>query len=130
QLSVREDIAMLGAVEYGMLHRLYKLCDVFVCPSYSESFGHPLVEAMASGVPVVAANLPVHREVCGGAAVYFDVLDEAALALQCVRVLADRCWSGRLKTDGLARSRQFSWDEHARGLSALIRRLATRAKNQ
>jgi glycosyltransferase involved in cell wall biosynthesis len=130
QLGVRADIAMLGAVEYGKLHRLYKFCDVFVCPSYSESFGHPLVEAMALGVPVVAANLPVHREVCGGAAVYFDVFDEAALAMQCARVLADRRLSERLKTDGLARSRQFSWDEHARDLSALIRRIAPRGTNQ
>jgi len=123
QLGVREDIAMLGAVEYGRLHRLYKLCDVFVCPSYSESFGHPLVEAMASGVPVVAANLPVHSEVCGGAAVYFDVFDEAALATQCVRMLADPCLNGKLKAEGLARSRQFSWDQHVRDLSALISRI-------
>ncbi len=123
-LGVREDIAMLGQVEYGSLHRLYRLCDVFVCPSYSESFGHPLVEAMASGVPVVSADLPVHREVCGKAAIYFDVFDEVALAAQCVRVLVDRSLSERMKTDGLARSHQFSWDEHVQQLELLIQRIA------
>ena len=123
-LGVREDIAMLGPVEYGSLHRLYQLCDVFVCPSYSESFGHPLVEAMASGLPVVSADLPVHREVCGDAAVYFDVFDESGLATQCVQVLANRDLSGRMKTDGLARSHQFSWDEHVRQLNVLIQRIA------
>ncbi|MEO6724171.1 MAG: glycosyltransferase [Blastocatellia bacterium] len=123
-LGVREDIAMLGPVDYGSLHQLYRLCDVFICPSYSESFGHPLVEAMASGVPVIAADLPVHCEVCGTAAIYFDVFDEAALATQCVWVLADQPLSGRMKTDGLARSHQFSWDEHVRQLEVLIQRIA------
>lgn len=125
RLGVRSSIAMLGAVEYGRLHRLYRLCDVFVCPSYSESFGHPLVEAMASGVAAAAADLPVHREVCGDAAVYFGVFDEAELARQCVQLLTDRSLSERLRAKGLERSRQFSWDEHARQLVALIDRLAS-----
>ncbi len=124
QLGVREDIAMLGSVDYSNLHQLYKLCDVFVCPSYSESFGHPLVEAMASGVPVVSANLPVHREMCGDAAIYFDVFDETDLAEQCVQVLADRKLSDNLRLKGSERSREFSWSEHVRQLTALISRVA------
>jgi len=124
QLGVREDIAMLGAVEYSRLHQLYRLCDASVCTSYSESFGHPLVEAMASGAPVIAANLPVHLEVCGDAAVYFSVFDEVELAEQCVRVLTDRSLSDQLRAKGVERSRQFSWDEHIRGFVALINRVA------
>lgn len=126
RLGVREDIAMLGAVEYDKLHQLYGLCDVFVCPSYSESFGHPLVEAMASGVPIVSADLPVHREVCGDAAVYFDVFDERSLAEHCVQALADENLSKRLSACGLERSREFSWREHVRQLTALIARVAER----
>ncbi|MBS1789491.1 MAG: glycosyltransferase family 4 protein [Acidobacteria bacterium] len=124
QLGVRGDIAMLGAVEYGKLHQLYKLCDVFVCPSYSESFGHPLVEAMASGVPVISANLPVHREICEDAAVYFDAFDEKDLAEQCVQVLASNDLRERLRIRGLERSQEFSWREHVQQLTALIRRVA------
>ncbi len=127
RLGVRENIAMLGAVEYDRLHQLYRLCDVFACPSYSESFGHPLVEAMASGVPVVSADLPVHREICGKAALYFDVFDENDLADQCLRVLAERDLRERIKADGLARSRNFSWDQHVRQLIALINRVIATA---
>lgn len=124
RLGMRDDIAMLGSVDYGNLHQLYKLCDVFVCPSYSESFGHPLVEAMASGVPVVSSNLPVHREVCGDAAIYFDVFDGKNLAEQCVRVLADKSLNNQLSSRGLQRSREFSWREHVCQLTALIARVA------
>src|SRR5262249_32659537 len=82
-LGVRDDIAMLGAVEYAKLSQVYRACDVFVCPSYSESFGHTLLEAMASRLPVVSADRPVHREVCGSAAVYFDTFSEKDLAEKC-----------------------------------------------
>lgn len=124
QLNVRDDIAMLGEVDYSQLHQLYRMSDVFVCPSYSESFGHPLVEAMASGLPVVSANLPVHREICGEAAIYFDVFDNTELAERCMQVLADHSLSKQLKANGLARSREFSWNEHVQQLTALISRIA------
>lgn len=124
RLNIRGDIAMLGAVDYDQLHQLYKLCDVFVCPSYSESFGHPLVEAMASGVPVVSANLPVHRELCGDAAIYFDVFDETNLTERCVDLLTNQNLKKQLSERGLQRSREFSWREHVLQLTALIARVA------
>jgi glycosyltransferase involved in cell wall biosynthesis len=123
RLGVRSDIAMLGAVPYDQLRQLYRMCEVFVCPSYSESFGHPLVEAMACGLPVVSANLPVHREICEDAAIYFDVFDERALAAQCVKALSDSNLRTTLKSAGAERIRQFSWDRHTRGLVNLIEQL-------
>ncbi len=125
QLGVRGDIAMLGSVPYEQLHQLYRLCDVYVCPSYAESFGHPLVEAMAMGLPVAAADLPVHREMCGSAAVYFDVFDERALAEQCARVITDAQLHMELRERGLQRSKDFSWDKHCQQLVELIRSCVT-----
>ncbi len=122
QLGVGDDIAMLGAVAYGKLHQLYRVCDLFVCPSYSESFGHPLVEAMASMLPVVAAGLEVQREVCGDAALYFEPFDAGHLARQCLAVLSDQKLAKSLKVRGVERARQFSWDEHVNELVRMIER--------
>ena len=71
QLNLREEVVELGAVPYAALHHLYKTCDLYVTPAYAETFAHPLVEAMASGLPVIASDLAVHREICGDAAQYF-----------------------------------------------------------
>jgi glycosyltransferase involved in cell wall biosynthesis len=124
RLGVRPSMAMVGSVPYDRLHQLYRLCDLFVCPSYAESFSHPLVEAMAMGLPVVAANLDVHREVCGEAAVYFDVFDGHQLANRCIDVLTTRWLKEKLRAGGAERIRHFSWDQHIRGLIELVERAA------
>jgi glycosyltransferase involved in cell wall biosynthesis len=121
QLNISDNIAMLGDVPYEQLHQLYRLCDGYVCPSYAESFGHPLVEAMALGLPVAAADLPIHREMCGTAALYFDVFNEWALAEQCARLLTDEQLRTGLVERGRQRSQDFSWDKHCQQLVALIR---------
>ncbi len=130
RVGAHEDIAMLGSVHYDKLHRLYRLCDVFICPSYSESFGHPLVEAMAMGLPVVAADMSVHREVCGEAAVYFNVFDERELAGQCVKALTDQRLNESLRIKGLERSRDFSWDQHVSGLMTLVERALSKRRRK
>ena len=67
-------VVELGAVPYSLLHQVYRECDIYVTPAYAESFAHPLVEAMASGLPIVASDLAVHREICQDAAIYFPAL--------------------------------------------------------
>ena len=59
---------------------VYRECNMYVAPAYAESFAHPLVEAMASGLPVVAADSAVHREICQDAALYFPRFSPEALA--------------------------------------------------
>jgi glycosyltransferase involved in cell wall biosynthesis len=121
-LGLRADIAMLGPVDYENLHRLYRSCDLFVCPSYSESFGHTMLEAMASGAPVVSAGQGVHHEVCGDAAIYFDTFDEIDLAKKCIEALLNPDLRTALIEKGLNRSGMFSWDEHVSRLINLIDR--------
>ncbi len=92
---------------------LYVGADVFVYPSVIESFGHPLVEAMAVGLPIVAADAPVNRELCRDAAIYFSPFDPIDFARQIRRVLEDHQLRSFLVDAGLRRSREFSWRKHA-----------------
>jgi glycosyltransferase involved in cell wall biosynthesis len=122
QLGLGKEVVQLGAVPYGSLHHLYQACDLYVTPAYAETFAHPLVEAMASGLPVIASDLPVHREICGQAARYFprfapEILADVAMQSQS----SDQ--AATMRELGLLRSRDFSWDKHVQELLLLARRL-------
>ena len=110
ELGVSANVVQLGAVPYHLLHHVYRACDLYVTPSYVETFAHPLVEAMAAGLPVVASDLVVHREVCGDAALYFPKFSPELLAEAVCRValspeaVPERCrradWSARTISPG------------------------------
>ena len=104
----RRGADLRGYVEKAELAALYRRALCVVLPSRFEGFGLPVLEAMACGTPVVAADEPALREVGGDAAVYAD---DAGLADAVRRTLADRdAWSRA----GIERARLFSWDETAR----------------
>jgi glycosyltransferase involved in cell wall biosynthesis len=98
---------------YDAVSNLYSKADLFVFPSFTESFGHPLVEAMASGLPIVASDIPVNRELCADAAVYFPAFDAEALADAIAAVTASQEVRLRLRTAGLRRVEDFSWTAHS-----------------
>jgi glycosyltransferase involved in cell wall biosynthesis len=119
-------IVELGAVPYRSLHHLYRACHIYVTPAYAESFAHPLIEAMSSGLPVVASDLPVHREICGDAAIYFPRFSPEALAEQILQLHRSTELRERLSQNGLRRARDFSWSEHVEGLVSLAGELVQR----
>ncbi len=112
QLAIRDEVVELGAVPYELLHQVYRACDIYVTAAYTETFAHPLVEAMASGLPIVASDLPVHREVCRDAAVYFRTFDYEALA-QCVETLVEAKKGASMPLQsGRQQAMEFSWPGH------------------
>lgn len=112
QLGMTENVVELGPVPYSLLHHVYAACKVYVTPAYAESFAHPLVEAMASGLPIVAADSGVHREICQDSAVYFQRFSPEELA-QCVcQTLMSTEMSRKLSDRAVERSRDFSWSRH------------------
>jgi glycosyltransferase involved in cell wall biosynthesis len=97
-----------GYVSNEELAQLYRGAACLLMPSRYEGFGLPVLEAMASGTPVVATPDPALREVIGDAAI---VVEPEALADGVRRAIADR---ERLRVAGLARAREFTWERTAR----------------
>ena len=118
------NVRLLGRVPHGAVHRVYEAAELFVYPSLCESFGFPLVEAMATGLPIVAADLPLNHEMCGDAAVYYPARDPAALAREIARLARDKALAARLALAGRRRARQFSWDDHVDAVISVVREVA------
>jgi len=129
RLGIAENVVELGTVPYGRLHHVYRACDVYVAPAYAESFAHPLVEAMASGLPVVASDLPVHREICCESALYFPRFSPQELATTISRVASSRDLAAGLSASGWQRSKEFSWRQHVDRIISLARNLAATERN-
>lgn len=109
-----------GHVSGEELAALYRGAACLVFPSRDEGFGLPLLEAMASGTPVVATRAGALPEIAGDAAILVEPGNPAALAGGIERALADR---ERLVAAGLDRARQFSWADTAERTLAVYREL-------
>ena len=73
------DFLKMGRIDHADLLAALSQQDVFVFPSLSETFGFPMVEAMAAAIPVVAADTRINREICGDAALYYEPDDPEEL---------------------------------------------------
>jgi glycosyltransferase involved in cell wall biosynthesis len=110
----------VGYVDDADLPGLYAGARAFVLPSRYEGFGLTCVEAMACGVPVVAANRAALPETCGDAALLVDPDDQDAVAGALQRAVAETELRGRLREAGLARSAQLSWGLAARRVEVTL----------
>jgi glycosyltransferase involved in cell wall biosynthesis len=111
RLGLDQRVELRGHVSKEELAMLYRGASCLIFPSRYEGFGLPVLEAMASGTPVVATAAGAVPEVAGDAAVLVEPGDADALAAGIERALAER---ERLRAAGLERARSFSWVETAR----------------
>jgi glycosyltransferase involved in cell wall biosynthesis len=107
----------LGHVPDAHLPGLYAGASAFVLPSWHEGFGLTCLEAMACGVPVVAANAGALPETCGEAALYVDPGDPEAIATQVLQAVGDQ----ELRAKGPQRAASFTWERTASELDALLK---------
>ena len=128
ELGVQNMVVEMGAVPYRQLHQLYRRASIYVTPAYTETFAHPLVEAMAGGLPVVASDLAVHREICGDAAIYFQRFSPQELAQRIVEIVQSSDLAAQLSRAGAGRSTAFSWSRHVEELVSIASRLASRSE--
>jgi glycosyltransferase involved in cell wall biosynthesis len=117
-------VELLGRRTSEELITLYQSCAVFVFPSTEESFGMPLVEAMACGAPIVASMSAATPEIAGDAALLCDAEAPEDLAGSILAVLDDSALREDLQRRALARARDFSWQDCARRTAAVLRAAA------
>jgi glycosyltransferase involved in cell wall biosynthesis len=110
-------VRALGHVPDEHLPGLYAGASAFVLPSWHEGFGLTCVEAMACGVPVVAARAGALPETCGEAARYADPFDHHDIATQVEAAIEDDA----LRAAGPARAQRFTWQRTITELDALLR---------
>lgn len=116
QLASRDSIQILRNVPQDDLRALFAGASLFAFPSIYEGFGLPPVEAMWSGAPVVASEIPSVREVTAGAALLVDPYSVEAWVVALKRVLDDATLADDLRRRGFERARSFTWARSAGGL--------------
>jgi len=117
------DIRVLGHLSSTRLWSILGGAALLCCPSHYEGFSLPPLEALALGVPVVASDIDVHREVLGDAATLVPPDGAAAFAEAFTRVLSDAGCTERLRKRGLARAAGFTWERCAEQTEAVYRSL-------
>jgi glycosyltransferase involved in cell wall biosynthesis len=105
-----------GYISIPDMPLLYNCSTLFLYPSLQESFGLPVLEAMACAVPVIASEIPALQEVAGDAVLYVDPVNVDAIADAVHSMLTNSTLSNSYKQKGPARAGQFSWNESAKKL--------------
>jgi glycosyltransferase involved in cell wall biosynthesis len=109
RLGIGDRVVFTGFVDDRDLPDLYRAATIFAYPALFEGFGLPVLEAMASGVPVVTSNVSSLPEVAGEAAELVDPLDVEGMAVVLDRLLGDETLRSDLCQKGIARAGQFTW---------------------
>ena len=123
ELGVRDSVQITGWVPREELYSLYERARAFVYPSTFEGFGMPVLEALAAGIPVACSDIPPLHEVAGDAALFFDPLDEGAIAAAIERITTDSELRRTLSLAGPDRARPFTWKRCAeQTLEVLLRK--------
>lgn len=106
------------------LRSLYQGAAAFVFPSLYEGFGLPVVEAFASGTPVIASTGTSLPEIVGDAGCLVDALDVGAIGAALERIVDDPSWADALRVKGRERAKRYSWDACASLTAAVLREMA------
>jgi len=122
ELGVGDRVIFTGRVDEVAPY--FRLADVYASASLHEGFGVPLIEAMASGMPVVAGDAAAHPWVMGEAGLLAAAGDAADLAAKITAILTDDALTGDLVQRGLARAQEFSLEAYTAGWTAIVDEVA------
>lgn len=113
RLSLTNSVIHLGYLPYQDLPALYNIARLMVYPSLFEGFGMPIIEAMATGLPVTCSNTTSLPEIAGDAALFFDPNDPDDIAKIVIRLYYNKELRSTLIRKGLERAKFFTWENTA-----------------
>lgn len=108
------NIKIIKYIPYEKIPELYNLATLFLYPSLRESFGLPLIEAMACGTPVISSNTSSMPEIGGDAAIFIDPYDHTQIAEAIIKMLSNDMVKSNLINLGLQQAKKYSWKNMAR----------------
>jgi glycosyltransferase involved in cell wall biosynthesis len=127
ELGIGGDVVFVGGVPLEETVDFYRAADVFVYPSFNETFGLPILEAMACGCPVVTSSRSSMPEIAGGAALLADPSSPDSIAQAIIDATAD---SDRRRDAGLRRAAEFTWSAVAASTLDVYREVAERRRHR
>lgn len=126
---VKRNIIMLGYVNSADIPVLFSEANMFVYPSQREGFGIPILEAMASGTPVITSNTSSMPEVAGAAAQYTSQIDFQDIAEQMLYLETHPKRCDELIEAGLAQSKKFQWENTAQNVLRVYQKIFEQLKH-
>jgi glycosyltransferase involved in cell wall biosynthesis len=120
--GIEQDVKFLGWVGDEWLAPLYRHALAFVLASREETFGRCVIESMACGTPCIVNDIPIMREVTAGHASVVDFQNAPAVAAALEEIAGNRKFREQLKTDGLARASDFTFEKFAAERVSAIQR--------
>lgn len=111
-----EQIILLKHLPYEALPQVYRSAKLFLFPSLFEGFGFPVLEAQASGTPVLSSDATVLPEILKESAALFDARDDSDFQKKLIQLLADRNAMSHYEKAGLANAKSFHWQDQLQNL--------------
>ncbi|MCG6186905.1 glycosyltransferase family 4 protein [Maribellus maritimus] len=112
--EIREDIQLTGYVVNTDLPAIINQCEVFLYPSLRESFGIPILEGMACGIPVITSNTSSMPEIAGDSALIVNPAKSEEITDAIFKILNNETLKKELTEKGIKRAKEFSWENMAK----------------
>lgn len=129
KLRIDDHLVFAGYVSEKDLPALYQGAEAFIYPSFYEGFGLPVLEAMASGTPVITSNISSLPEVAGDAAILINPNEIFELYEAMEAIVTNPSLREELKAKGLEQSKKFTWEKTARQTLEIYKKVFANGRN-
>jgi glycosyltransferase involved in cell wall biosynthesis len=116
EIKKRDNVSYFGHIKEEDLPYIYNLAEIFLFPSFYEGFGLPPLEAMQSGIPVLASNISSLPEIIGDGGIMHSPNDYEGFVKDIINLLDDKDFYQTMKQKAMLQAKKFSWKESTKKL--------------